>query len=362
MVTGTGIPAVADAIVVGGGPAGLAASIALRAAGLSVVVLDRAMPPIEKACGEGLMPDGVAALETLGIDLRKATRAAFQGIRFIDGDLVAEATFADDRSGYGMRRTELHRLLVARAAEAGAAMRWHGHVTAIEAGGVLVGDSKVHGHWIVGADGMMSPVRRWAAIQPAWSGRRRIGVRRHFRVRRWTDFVEVYWGQDSQAYVTPVGGDEICVALIADDLDRGFADLLRTFPDLSRRLYDAQPLDAVRGSLSMSRKWRQVARGVVALIGEASGSVDSITGEGLALAFHQALALGSALARTDTSAYETASRRITRLPHIMAQMLLLMGRHPALRRSALRVLAHHPAIFDKLLSVHVGESLIARST
>ena len=58
-----------DVFVIGGGPAGLAAAIAARQKGLRVIVADGAEPPIDKACGEGLMPDGLAALGHLGIQL-----------------------------------------------------------------------------------------------------------------------------------------------------------------------------------------------------------------------------------------------------------------------------------------------------
>ena len=50
-----------DVFIVGGGPAGLATGIAIRQRGLSVVVADLAQPPIDKACGEGLMPQTVAS-------------------------------------------------------------------------------------------------------------------------------------------------------------------------------------------------------------------------------------------------------------------------------------------------------------
>src|SRR5215469_8902261 len=57
-----------DVLVIGGRPAGLAAAIAARKKGLRVTVADSAHPPIDKACGEGLLPDTVDALGDLGID------------------------------------------------------------------------------------------------------------------------------------------------------------------------------------------------------------------------------------------------------------------------------------------------------
>ncbi len=51
-----------DLFVVGGGPAGLATAIAARNRGWSVIVADARKPPLDKACGEGLLPDGVAAV------------------------------------------------------------------------------------------------------------------------------------------------------------------------------------------------------------------------------------------------------------------------------------------------------------
>ena len=67
-----------DVFVIGGGPAGLAAAIAARQQGFRVIVADGAQMPIDKPCGEGLMPDGVAALQELGIclGLRTAIHSA----------------------------------------------------------------------------------------------------------------------------------------------------------------------------------------------------------------------------------------------------------------------------------------------
>jgi len=63
------IPRQSDVFIVGGGPAGLAAAIALRARGFGVTVADPALPPIDKACGEGLMPNALRTFERLGVSL-----------------------------------------------------------------------------------------------------------------------------------------------------------------------------------------------------------------------------------------------------------------------------------------------------
>jgi flavin-dependent dehydrogenase len=93
----------------------------------------------------------------------------------------------------------------------------------------------------------------------------------------------------------------------------------------------------------------------VALIGEASGAVDAITGEGLAMAFRQALALGPALASGDLSGYAQAHNKIMRLPSLMSSAMLLMDKSGWLRDRSLRALSRQPALFGRLLALHVGE-------
>ena len=79
--------------VIGGGPAGLAAAIAARQKGFRVTVADYTRPPIDKACGEGLMPDAVAALSRLGIQIGLDKAYPFRGIRFVEGRTAVEAEF-----------------------------------------------------------------------------------------------------------------------------------------------------------------------------------------------------------------------------------------------------------------------------
>src|SRR5687768_3951329 len=117
-----------DIFVIGGGPAGLAVAIAARKRGFDVTVADCARPPIDKACGEGIMPDGVAAARDLGIHLEDAGAEPFRGIRFCEEGESVAASFPTGR-GLGIRRTALHRLMVDRAAGAGVRMIWGQPIT-----------------------------------------------------------------------------------------------------------------------------------------------------------------------------------------------------------------------------------------
>ena len=75
-----------DVFVVGGGPAGLVAAIAARTKGFTVTLADGAEPPIDKPCGEGLMPETQAALRELGITFDGSAGYEFHGIQFIQGE------------------------------------------------------------------------------------------------------------------------------------------------------------------------------------------------------------------------------------------------------------------------------------
>jgi flavin-dependent dehydrogenase len=327
-----------DVFVVGGGPAGLAAAIAARRRGMSVAVVDGARPPIDKACGEGIMPDGVAAARAIGVALEGVP---FRGIRFRDSLSTAEAHFPHGE-GLAMRRTELHAAMVQQAHDIGVRLRW----------GACAALDDLRARWIVGADGGGSRVRRWAGLDAVRREHRRFGFRRHYAVAAWTDVVEIWWGERFQLYITPVAAREVCVALICRDPYLRFDDAVASLPQLARRLGVSDA--PVRGAVTATRRLRAVCRGNVALAGDASGSVDAITGEGLCLAFRQAEALAAALEAGDLGRYETAHRRIARRPRLMGDLLLLLDRSPGLRRAAVRLFDAHPPLFARMLAAHVA--------
>jgi len=323
------------------------------------------VPPIDKACGEGIMPDSRRELARLGVDVTHSHGAAFRGIRFCDEHSTVSADFpaGPDRpgEGIGLRRLVLHSLLVERAREAGVRMRWGTRVTLIPNQPPSLAGEAVSYRYLIGADGQCSRVRAWAGLDEGTLHTRRYGFRMHYAAKPWSKYVEVHWGPLGQAYVTPVGDNEICVAVVTR-----FPEIARTtqiidsIPALSGKLRDAEVTSRERGSITTTRRLRRVIRGNVALLGDASGSADAVTGEGLAVVFRQAALLAESIASNSLEHYAAGHAETLRLPQTMARALLLMDRYPALRRKALQVFAHDPALFERLLRVHLGEEPLNR--
>ena len=338
--------------MIGGGPAGLAAAIAARRKGLNVTLADGARPPIDKACGEGLMPDGLAALRSLGVTLDAAEAQPFDGIRFVDGDVAVAAQFPEGHA-LGVRRTVLHSRLVEAAAAAGVRMMWGASVSGLCAEGVCVAGETISAGWIAGADGFHSRVRSWAGLAVNQPVSRRFGFRIHYRVAPWSGYMELHWGAGCQIYVTPIGPQEVCAALISRDPHLRLDEALARFPRLAARLENAPHATSERGAVTGNCSLPRVYRGNVALIGDASGSVDAITGEGLCLSFQQAIALADSLASGDLARYQVAHRRLARGPTMMSNLMLAMDRRAWLRKPAFRAMAFEPRIFQTLLSFHL---------
>jgi flavin-dependent dehydrogenase len=347
---------VTDVFIIGGGPAGLAAAIAARQRGFDVVVADGACPPIDKPCGEGLLPDGRAALAQLGIHVPEIDSHPFRGIKFVSGGLRVEADFPNhsvNAAAIGVRRTVLHRIMIARAQAAGVTLLWQTPVTGLYSQGVLLGKQKMNSRWIIGADGGNSLVRRWAGVDAAHE-KTRFAFRRHYRIAPWSDFMEIHWGPGCQIYITPVAHDEICVALVSRDPHLRLDAALAAFPEIASRLRNAPESSAERGAISSTRKLRQVYRDHIALVGDASGAVDSITGEGLCLTFRQSIILADCLAANNLPRYQRLHRAITRRPAMMARLLLALDWKSSLRQRVMRAFQSDPRLFRRMVAMHVG--------
>jgi len=337
-----------DVLVVGGGPVGLAAAIEARLAGLDVVVVEPRSGPIDKACGEGLMPGAVAALARLGVF---PTGYVLTGIGYRGGTRGVDHLFRTG-PGLGVRRTTLHAALGARATTLGV-RRVVDRVRTIEQDRDTVTAAGVRARWLLGCDGLHSSVRLLAGLARPGPGphrrgardRRRFGTRQHFRVAAWTNLVEVHWGPSVEAYVTPVADHVVGVALLGPPLV-DYAAALATFPSLVRRLRDGEPVDSVRGAGPLRQRTTGRTAGRVRLVGDAAGYVDALTGEGLRVGLAQAAAVVAHL--DDAAGYERAWSESTRDYRALTTALVAMATSPA-RRAIVPTAVIVPRLFGAVV-------------
>ena len=347
------------AVVAGGGPTGLATAICAARAGMAVTLIEPRSGVIDKACGEGLMPAGVAALRRLGVDPEPIGRP-FRGIRYIDGPHRAEADFSTG-PGLGIRRLALHTALTQAAASAGVE-RVQGRVKRVEQGAEHVhahlGDGRtVTGGWLFVADGLKSPIRRHLGLDLPTRRPVRIGLRRHFQVAPWSDVVEVWWRPDAEAYVTPVSEDEVGVAILITGKppvgsgQSPFDRLLAGFHGLTDRIAGAAPTSPVRGAGPFETRVARRVDGRVLLVGDAAGYLDPLTGEGLKLGFLGAEAAVAAVAAGRPEQWERDWRRITRSYYWGTLGLLTLTGQPLLRRWMVPLLSRVPWVMGGALRV-----------
>ncbi len=356
-------------VVVGGGPAGLAFATGAARRGLDVLVLERRNGPLDKACGEGVLPQGVRALEDLGVLARvpPEERRELRAIRWIDPGGAQARLALPPPGGLAIRRTALSSALLSRAGEEGAEIVQGAAVVAHrrERDRVVVEGpfGSRTARLLVAADGLGSPTARREGLDRPSALPPRFGIRRHFAVAPWSDEVEVHFGDRGEAYVWPSGPFRVGVAFLFEQRSlRRHADLLARFPSVARRIGDAPEVSAARGAGPFARSSRARALDRLVLLGDAAGYVDAITGEGLALALGCAMDLVSivpeALLRGATAAslapYERAWRARF-LPYAAwTRTLLALSRAPAVRRRVLALAAARPGPFERVVAVAVG--------
>ncbi len=293
------------------------------------------------------MPGAVARLAELGVH---PDGVPFRGIRYLDGRCRADAPFRHG-AGLGVRRTTLHAALSARAA-ALAIPVLPARITKFAQDGHGVAAAGLRARYLVAADGLHSGIRRACGLDPRPAApatrQPRHGLRRHYRLAPWADMVEVYWAAGSEAYVTPVAAGLVGVAVLGGS--GSFDERLAAFPALLERLAGAAPGSSVRGAGPLRQDVRQRVAGRVLLVGDASGYLDALTGEGIGMALAQAAALADCVAACRPGDYERAWQRASRRARVLTSALLWSRNQPLLAPRIVPAARRLPWLFTGIVS------------
>jgi 2-polyprenyl-6-methoxyphenol hydroxylase-like FAD-dependent oxidoreductase len=359
---------VRDVIVVGGGPVGLAFAAAAAGRGLDVLVLEPRPFPIDKGCGEGILPAGVRALEALGVRdrLGPGDASPLAALRWIDSGGEAVELMLPAPGGLGVRRTALSEALLVRARQAGVELveaaaldhRRGGDAVTVETAA-----GQFRARLLVAADGLASPIRSREGLDRPVRGPRRFGLRRHLAFGGLGAAVEVHLGDGAEAYLTPAGTGRTGVAFLFEGAaPGGWEALLARFPRLAERLSGAVAVSEDRGAGPLVRRARARVLDRLVLLGDAAGTLDALGGEGLTLGLGCALDLAALAPEAITRRasrqallpYELAWRRRWRPANLATKALLALARRPALRRVVMGLAARAPSPFERLVALAVG--------
>lgn len=287
-----------DVLIARGGVAGSSLAIMLGRKGMAVRVFEKARFPREKPCGEGLMPQGVAVLQRLGLTAAVGG-FPFYGVRFHfhaqTSEVGAPKVIRFRSPGLGQRRRVLDQVLLSAAA-ATSGVQVHtgtkvdGPIT--EKGAVVglrVDGQELRAPLVIGADGAHSAIRQQLGLnEPA--RRARFGVRAHFRLGECgveVPWVEVFVGASYEIYVTPLPDRQVSVAILAKAGTFGrhpaleFNSLWRAFPVLASRLDGAEQITPVLGASPLNGCARAGVGCGAVLLGDAAGFLDPIAGTGM---------------------------------------------------------------------------------
>ncbi|MBL8018806.1 MAG: NAD(P)/FAD-dependent oxidoreductase [Leptospirales bacterium] len=357
------------AVVVGGGPAGLSAAIVLRREGLEVALIEKHSDPLDKACGEGIMPSGLALLAELGVTERIGKLGyPIKGISYTAGNTQAVADFLEG-PGLGLRRPVLIKALCEVASDLGVTFYREDWLPAFPfTGEVRLRTADIRTNLLIAADGLHSRIRRLAGLQLAGRTHHRWGIRQHFRTDHVSDYVQVILGENCEAYITPVARNEAGQAILWNSKKISPAggddsyDSLRDY--LPESLLRGDTTSSIRAVGPLEQRTSDVITDGCVLIGDAAGYVDAITGEGISLAVEQAFALRclvpvlhqakEPVPRAALARYSADYRRITFNYKISTRALLFLSERFWLARWIVLLLSRRTRLFQALLSFNMG--------
>lgn len=381
----------AQAIVVGGGPAGAATAWALASQGLDVVVLDKATFPRDKPCAEYLSPQGSRILDAMGVltTVERAGAAQLAGMRVrspdggvIHGEFAAQHGFSGFRDrGLALRRRHLDPILQSAARSAGASIREGVAVNDLLLDGDTVCgvrariDGEMHelrASLVVGADGLRSSVARRLNLSARLPWPRRVAFVAHYRdVRGIGAHGEMHVERDGYVGLADVGHGETNVAIVvpkslakeaAGDAAGFMTRWLDRHPQLAPRFTGATRVSAVRTTGPFASHARRGHASGAALVGDAADFFDPFTGEGIYAALRGGELLGSfaadAIRATSErnalralKAYDAARLAEFRNKWLVERVIGAAVSSPMLMNHAARVLGSRRDLADILIGV-----------
>ena len=301
-----------DIIIIGAGPAGAACAIKLGNSGLKVAVVDKAVFPRDKTCGDALSVDVVNQLEMLSSSLavqfeKLSSKVPSYGVRIVAPDHrhidIPFFNKGEKRCGYICKRIDFDNLLVKE-------MRSFSNIHLIEGQqvnninidktGVTVfcKDKDITSYMLIGADGANSMVRNFLSKMEIARKHHSAGLRVYYKgVNNFQqeNYIELHFFKEALPgylwiFPLPNGEANVGIGILSSivskkkiNLKELLNRLIITEPSLASRFKNASAIETVKGfGLPLGSVKRNISGERFLLLGDAAGLIDPFSGEGIA--------------------------------------------------------------------------------
>jgi geranylgeranyl reductase family protein len=368
-----------DALIVGGGPAGSAAAIALARRGYEVALVDKQIFPREKLCGDFVNPINRTIFRDLGVEEQVLAQGhgTVTAFRITSGSgREAEVEFADRRqkteAGLGLRRADLDHVLLQRAAALGAVVhqgRRIDELRRVDNGWrASTGEESWCAKILIGADGRNS----WLAQQlglnrgAAITGRA-VGFQSRLRIAgSFGNRIEIHLFPGGYAGVVGLGDGTVTLGMAIDrrrlngrhDAEFLFDEVLGKNPNLKAVLGRRAGAAELRSVYPVYFPGRRSVADHALLVGDAARVSEPITGEGIYFAMRSGLLASEAvdlalrrgnLTEAGLAGYERACRAAFRSRLALNSVLRRAVYRPALLEPIIRFSANNRRLLHSLV-------------
>lgn len=339
----------AEAIVVGGGPAGSIFAGALASAGHRVLLLDKARFPRHKACSDYMSPAGAQILSDLGLLdealLLGASRMPGMIVHAPNGDRFTAhyARAEPGRAALGLTRYHMDHLLLDHANAAGVDVREGAHVRSLlRSQGRVTGvvatidgtREEIRAPLVIGADGRNSVVARELEASRPLRWPRKTGLSMHYRGVSGLDrFGEMHISDGIYAGLAILedGVTNVTIVLPSRDvaartgsMEDLIAASIQRLPGIACKLEGTERIEGIRGVGSMGCRSTPVAGDGYLLIGDAASFLDPFAGEGIHDAMRSGL-LAAAVAHHALQARDLSGKALD--PYRIARRRTFTAKH-----------------------------------
>lgn len=300
-----------DLIIIGAGPAGCSCALGLRSSGLKIALLERAVFPRDKICGDALSVDVINQLHLLSPQLQETFekfpgKISSSGVRIFspanEGIDIPFIHKGVNKNGYICSRLDFDNLLSQKVKEQNSVYFRENCVVEninVQKSGVLVrtAEGDYEGKVVIGADGAHSIVKKLLPAHAIERKHHSAGLRQYFEgiTSFHSDgYIELYFLKDilpGYLWIFPMQENKanVGIGMLSSVVSKKRINLrelmqrmLTTHPLLKHRFERARPIETAKGhSLPLGSKKRVISGERILLLGDAAGLIDPFTGEGI---------------------------------------------------------------------------------